>query len=235
MPNCTFFFGSVLTSSCLDSSLLMSSCSDSSSSLQERGRAWGGLLCIIFFEFCLVERYTAQAQETRLMGGGGGENWVSMGGRGSFCLAWNGLHRSICIVDNLSWESTIRCGRGGRAQPKEEEILCHRDRYLLRFLLHFWTDLTGPRKNVTCPFSIEPKLTELKIREVLLALSTKMLTKFLEAPSHFFQVGNWVRSLLAMPMVHPITGETISSYKRLMHDPTTAETWQMAFRKFLVI
>ena len=34
-----------------------------------------------------------------------------------------------------------------------------------------------------------------------------------------------------MPMVHPITGETISSYKWLMHDPTTAETWKMVFRK----
>ena len=35
----------------------------------------------------------------------------------------------------------------------------------------------------------------------------------------------------ASPMVHPITGETISSYKKLMHDPATAETWQTAFGK----
>ncbi len=34
-----------------------------------------------------------------------------------------------------------------------------------------------------------------------------------------------------MPMVHLITGETISSYKRLMRDPTMAETWQTAFGK----
>jgi hypothetical protein len=27
------------------------------------------------------------------------------------------------------------------------------------------------------------------------------------------------------------TGENITSYKWLMHDPTTAETWKMAFRK----
>jgi hypothetical protein len=26
----------------------------------------------------------------------------------------------------------------------------------------------------------------------------------------------------AAPMVHPTTGETISSYKRLMHDPATS-------------
>jgi hypothetical protein len=32
-------------------------------------------------------------------------------------------------------------------------------------------------------------------------------------------------------MVHPTTGETICSYKRLMHDPATAETWQTAFGK----
>ena len=31
------------------------------------------------------------------------------------------------------------------------------------------------------------------------------------------------------PTVHPVTGETISSYKKLMGDPATEETWQMAF------
>jgi hypothetical protein len=36
---------------------------------------------------------------------------------------------------------------------------------------------------------------------------------------------------VAMPMVHPITGETISSYKWLVKDLTTAETWQMVFGK----
>jgi hypothetical protein len=36
---------------------------------------------------------------------------------------------------------------------------------------------------------------------------------------------------VAKPMVHPTTGETISSYKRLMHDPATAEVWQMVFCK----
>ena len=35
----------------------------------------------------------------------------------------------------------------------------------------------------------------------------------------------------ASPMVHPTTGETISSYKRLMHDLATAEVWQTAFGK----
>ncbi len=31
--------------------------------------------------------------------------------------------------------------------------------------------------------------------------------------------------------MHPVTGETISIYKWLMKDPTTAETWQTAFGK----
>jgi hypothetical protein len=35
----------------------------------------------------------------------------------------------------------------------------------------------------------------------------------------------------ALPMVHPVTGETISSNKKLMHDPATAEIWQTAFGK----
>ena len=35
----------------------------------------------------------------------------------------------------------------------------------------------------------------------------------------------------ASPMVHPTTGENISSYKRLMHDPETAKVWQTAFGK----
>jgi hypothetical protein len=35
----------------------------------------------------------------------------------------------------------------------------------------------------------------------------------------------------ANPMVHPVTGRTIISYKKLMHNPTTAEIWQTAFGK----
>ena len=36
---------------------------------------------------------------------------------------------------------------------------------------------------------------------------------------------------VVMPMVHPITGKSISTYKRLMNDPTIAEMWQTAFGK----
>jgi hypothetical protein len=31
------------------------------------------------------------------------------------------------------------------------------------------------------------------------------------------------------PMVHPETGKTISSYKKLVHDPATARVWQTGF------
>jgi hypothetical protein len=33
------------------------------------------------------------------------------------------------------------------------------------------------------------------------------------------------------PMVHPITGKIIFSYKKMMSDPATAEVWQTAFGK----
>jgi hypothetical protein len=36
---------------------------------------------------------------------------------------------------------------------------------------------------------------------------------------------------LAIPMIHPTTGETISSYKKLMNNPATMEIWQTAFGK----
>jgi hypothetical protein len=35
----------------------------------------------------------------------------------------------------------------------------------------------------------------------------------------------------AMPMVHPTTGKTISSYKQLMNNPFTANMWQTALEK----
>jgi hypothetical protein len=36
---------------------------------------------------------------------------------------------------------------------------------------------------------------------------------------------------LTNPMVYPVTGKMLSSYKKLMHDPATAEVWQTAFGK----
>ncbi len=57
------------------------------------------------------------------------------------------------------------------------------------------------------------------------AFMPKTLMEFavLHGPTKFKHYAN--------PMVHPITGETISSYKKLMNDPATAEVWQTAFGK----
>jgi hypothetical protein len=35
----------------------------------------------------------------------------------------------------------------------------------------------------------------------------------------------------AMPVVHPVTGEHITSYQHLMQDPLTSKVWMTAFRK----
>jgi hypothetical protein len=35
----------------------------------------------------------------------------------------------------------------------------------------------------------------------------------------------------ALPVVHPVTGKTISSHKKLMNNPAMAEIWQTAFGK----
>ncbi len=34
-----------------------------------------------------------------------------------------------------------------------------------------------------------------------------------------------------MSTIHPVTGESISSYKRLMNNPATVDTWMTAFGK----
>jgi hypothetical protein len=47
--------------------------------------------------------------------------------------------------------------------------------------------------------------------------------KHAKIPVHFEHYTN--------PMVHPVTGETILSYKKLMNDPATAKVWQTAFGK----
>jgi hypothetical protein len=52
---------------------------------------------------------------------------------------------------------------------------------------------------------------------------TKLKTKSAPSCLDFAQV--------AMPMLHPKTGKSISSYKRLMHNPAMAEVWQTAFGK----
>jgi hypothetical protein len=56
-----------------------------------------------------------------------------------------------------------------------------------------------------------------------ICISTKLKTKSASSCLNVAQV--------AMPIIHPKTGEGISSYKQLMHDPATSEVWQTTFGK----
>jgi hypothetical protein len=47
------------------------------------------------------------------------------------------------------------------------------------------------------------------------------LMKYAKMPINFEHYANL--------MVNPVTGTTISSYKKLLHNPATAKVWQMAF------
>jgi hypothetical protein len=51
-------------------------------------------------------------------------------------------------------------------------------------------------------------------------------TKLTPPPTPFMNFEHY-----AMPMVHPTMGKAISSYKWLMNNPVTADTWQTAFGK----
>ena len=51
----------------------------------------------------------------------------------------------------------------------------------------------------------------------------RVLMKHAKIPLKFEQYAN--------PMVHPVTGRTITSYKKLVHNPAMAEVWQTAFGK----
>jgi hypothetical protein len=73
----------------------------------------------------------------------------------------------------------------------------------------------------------QSKLTAMTLQEALAGPITFMPRKLV--PSTYTDIINY--TYLAAPMIHPTTGEIISSYKRLMHDPATAEVWQTAFGK----
>jgi hypothetical protein len=47
------------------------------------------------------------------------------------------------------------------------------------------------------------------------------LTKYAKMPINFEHYAN--------PMVHPVTGATITSYKKLINNPAMAKVWQTAF------
>ena len=41
----------------------------------------------------------------------------------------------------------------------------------------------------------------------------------------------WTCEHFCAPVIHPVTGESITKYKKLMNDPATADTWSRAFGK----
>ena len=100
---------------------------------------------------------------------------------------------------------------------------------------------TPTRRTVTCNNKRGPRtgtarsriisqqaLNALTLKEALspnAAFSPSKLTM----PAFVDTIPNYAH--YASPMVHPTTGESITSYKRLMHDPATAEIWQTAFGK----
>jgi hypothetical protein len=84
---------------------------------------------------------------------------------------------------------------------------------------------TGAQQRVVTRHAIINLLTEVEhdlCQRIF--ISDKMLPPIvIDAPSHLKH--------FCSPMVHPITGETVSSFKKLMHDLATTKTWQTAFGK----
>jgi hypothetical protein len=88
----------------------------------------------------------------------------------------------------------------------------------------FYPILSGTHSRIVMQHAIDA-LTESKIKKCQdifgpHVLSESDTSRKAIQPEHF-----------ACPMVNPITGETISSYKNLMNDPAMSETWQTAFGK----
>jgi hypothetical protein len=79
--------------------------------------------------------------------------------------------------------------------------------------------------------------SQIVIREAINALTANKLDKchdiFTTRQSHeYLDSKASIRPKhFACPMVHPVTGQTILSYKKLIYDLVTAETWQTAFGK----
>ena len=80
---------------------------------------------------------------------------------------------------------------------------------------------TARQRNMT-----QHAINILTLKEQALFNAIYIPTKLMQhakIPVHFEHYAN--------PMVHPLTGETILSYKKLTNDAATAEVWQKAFGK----
>jgi hypothetical protein len=60
---------------------------------------------------------------------------------------------------------------------------------------------------------------------------TSDMTHYTPSKLHDYRLHPQDFKHFAMPMIHPVTGKIISSYKNLMNNPATAEVWMMAFGK----
>jgi hypothetical protein len=74
-------------------------------------------------------------------------------------------------------------------------------------------------------------ISQKAIAQLLLTEQTNDMTHYTPSKLRDYRVPPQNFEHYAMPMIHPVTGEIISSYKRLMNDPATAEVWMMAFGK----
>ncbi len=88
----------------------------------------------------------------------------------------------------------------------------------------------GPRATPAIPTSAQQQIITQQAMSILTlweqaSFSTihmpRVLMKQEKIPMNFEHYAN--------PIVHPVTGRTITSYKKLMHNPATAEIWQTGF------
>ena len=87
--------------------------------------------------------------------------------------------------------------------------------------------MLGERTQASAQLISQRALSAMTLQEALTAPRAFTPRKLI--PPTYTESTNYAH--FVAPMIHPTTGEIISSYKRLMHDPATAEVWQMAFGK----
>jgi len=87
--------------------------------------------------------------------------------------------------------------------------------------------MLGERTQASARLISQRALSAMTLQEALTAPRAFTPQKLI--PPTYTESTNYAH--FAAPMIHPTTGEIISSYKRLMQDPATAEVWQTAFGK----
>jgi len=88
-----------------------------------------------------------------------------------------------------------------------------------------------PRRSNQIAIRNSRLISQEAINQLLLDDLTQDVTPFIPTKLHTKPSAIVDYAHYAMPMIHPITGEHISSYKRLMNDPATRDTWMKAFGK----